>query len=158
MSLDKKLREYLAKNTKKVASANISSEAERMRSILRKEIEGIHNKHGESFLNYIDIDNTIRSEVIDGVPSVTISLGFNEQMVHRDSLYPFGENEKGAYLPTLFDQGYTASDYVYGTDSHGNYARSIIHREGLHFMQRAVDEFNRTSKNGVVAILNDKYK
>lgn len=95
--------------------------------------------------------------------------------LHRDSLddsYSGVDN-----IIALFNNGYHASNYVYGFwDGHsytgeynalrsgfGNnfaYVRSRKDRPQLHFMQAAVNDFNRnyTARYGAKAVLSDEYE
>lgn len=73
-----------------------------------------------------------------------------EDDLSRPSLDP-GMYDGIKNIVALFDTGYYARESVYGWwDSHSQYTWSRTDREGLHFMQEAVDEFNQTysQKNG----------
>lgn len=62
-------------------------------------------------------------------------------------------------IVALFNNGYKASDYVYG-NWHGNRVRSTISRPGLNFMQEAVSDFNGGygAANDIVAKLSGEYE
>lgn len=102
-----------------------------------------------------------------------VALRFTNNL-SRDSLD--SDNYDGVdNIIALFNNGYTARNYVYGWwDVHkfpgGHavinnvvvdsdiYTRSKLSREGSHFMQKAVDEFNAAyGRYGITAILNKDY-
>lgn len=126
-----------------------------MKEFLRNEIVNIKSSTtNESFLDHI----IVNEEFLNGT-GWTINVSFDEDKVTRNSL--FWQNPKyemGAYLPTLFNEGYDADNYVYGYDDNGTYySYSKKHREALYFIQRAVDLFNTKYKGKAVAQYNSKY-
>ena len=73
-------------------------------------------------------------------------------LLHRDSLYP-DKYEGVDNIVAVFNNGYDAGNHVWGIwvpapeDSAGwghdaIYAASKTHRDGLHFIQQAIDDFN----------------
>lgn len=114
----------------------------------------------------------------DGTSEIYIYFGDD---LHRDSLYSDGYDGVDNIIAVL-NNGYHAKDYVYGYwDNHaptgeassdyrnwGNflegrsaytYIRSMKDREGLHFIQQAVQDFNGNygSDYNVTAIAGDDY-
>jgi len=92
---------------------------------------------------YVDIEDD---------SGIVINVGFDEG-AWSPSLYP--EKYDGVILPTLFDYGYSASNYVYPSGN-SKYKRSRLKRPGLHFIREAVDEFNATTPPEVVASVNQR--
>lgn len=89
----------------------------------------------------------------DGSGYITISLGGD---LSRQSLDP------GSYygidnIVALFNNGYSARDYVFG-EWHGRETASMIQRPGLHFLETAVDDFNSsygTKINATARLIGD---
>lgn len=83
--------------------------------------------------------------------------------LHRDSLYSEGYEDGISNIIALLNNGYHAKNYVYGNwNNHspiGKYVRSRKDREGLHFIQQAIDDFNKNlgSRFNVTAVASDDY-
>ena len=87
----------------------------------------------------------------------------------RVGIYIYGDTYRPSLDPAryggidniiaLFNNGYKASDYVYG-NWHGNRIKSTISRPGLQFMQAAVSDFNSGygAANDIVAKLSGEYE
>lgn len=107
--------------------------------------------------------------------SLVIDLYFTDNL-HRDSLYEDGYPDGISNIIALFNNGYLASDFVYGWwDGHRStgdesgyrsfhvdnsaFVRSKIALPGLQFLQDAVEEFNTTvgSDYMVTVKLDDIY-
>lgn len=120
-------------------------------------IESINNLDSEPakkrFLDAIIVNH----EFIKGTGWI-VNICFDEKLVSSKSLWDEGY-PNGAYLPTLFNNGYSASDYVYGCDNHGEYIRSKIVRQGYNFIKCAVDKYNSVHNgDGTKAEYNEIYK
>lgn len=108
----------------------------------------------------------------DGTSQVYIYFGDD---LHRDSLYSDGYD--GVHnIVALLNNGYHASNYVYGDwDGHAPtgesvfdgrsidssaYIRSRKDREGLHFIQQAISDFNGnySADYNATAIAGDEYQ
>lgn len=77
-----------------------------------------------------------------------IDISFDEDEVTSNSLWwDNPEYEMGAYLPTLFANGYEADNYVYGYNNNGESIRSSKKRQGYNFVKAAVDRFNQSYSN-----------
>lgn len=87
-----------------------------------------------------------------------IHIFFGDDL-HRDSLYP--EKYSGIdNIAALLNAGYTARKSVSGL-WHGRRIRSLAHRRGLHFADRAINDFigNYGARFGIVDVLpNTSYK
>lgn len=104
-------------------------------------------KLGNIIMSHIpgNISNSINSMVcngpflVNGGRSYECDLHFDGDL-SRPSLSGDGGVSN---IVALFNNGYLASDYVYGWwDSHDIAVRSKLYREPLQFMQDAVNEFN----------------
>ena len=122
-----------------------------MQKILRKHISGIRSKTtGESYLDHIAYK--LRK---DGA-----EVFFDPDEMTRPALDPVYNNELGFAvdnIAVLINNGYRAAGAVRGVDRHGVERYSLSQRSGLHFMQKAVDEFNQQFKGEVHAELDKKY-
>ena len=105
----------------------------------------------------VSLDDIVVSEPIqmsDGMWKIYV--GFNEEAMHRDSLwqneYPEGVNN----IAVLFSNGYKASNNVYGM-WHGNTTVSRLQRSPNDFMGKAVAEFNMGAPIGVTANYSSRY-
>ena len=77
-----------------------------------------------------------------------IDIRFDESEVISNSLWwDSPKYEMGAYLPTLFANGYNADNYVYGRNNDGENIRSLKMRRGYNFVKAAVDRFNQNHNN-----------
>lgn len=124
---------------------------EQMKEILRSEIIDVKSTAtNESFLDHI----IVNEEFVTGMGWV-INVLFDEDLMYRDSLYP-DKYPDGVLLNEIFNEGYSAKDYVYGT-WHEENIRSKKQRTALYFIQRAVDRFNAKQKGKAIAQYNSKY-
>lgn len=132
--------------------------AQRMKDILREEIAEIKSKStGDSYLDHIDINNSVSIIISEGKECLCVGISFDHSLMHRDSLFPSGYPD-GIDVAYLVNNGYSASNHVYGTDRHGNNIASTLSREENNYIQRAVSRFNaEMSKKGVVAEFNANY-
>lgn len=150
----KMLVEKKMKTDKSVASVSRKKAEQlgnRMVEILRKKIANIKNQHGESFL-----DNIVADVKYDANKGWYVDISFTEQEMHRNSLFP-AKYKDGIQLNIIFNEGYKASNYVYGTDSHGSNIRSKLQRDGLFFIQEAVELFNAEQNGAVRAEYSSDY-
>lgn len=101
-----------------------------------------------------------------------IYIYFNDDL-QRDSLYPDGYGDGVSNIIALLNNGYRAKNYVYGNwDNHSPtgeydgrsinssaYIRSRKDREGLYFIQQAIDDFNKNfgTQFNVTAVASDDY-
>jgi len=106
---------------------------------------------GESFLDYILVDESVTTIEKNGTVYVCISLQFDEVMMRRQSLV----SEETVNIAKIFNQGYEAEYSVFGYDRHGQFINSLTQREGLHFVENAISKFNnRYRKNIAYAEFN----
>ena len=119
---------------------------------------------------------TASAPVKDSDGSYSVTLSFSTEALHRDSL----ENDEHEYpgirnIVALFNNGYHAKDYAYGWwNGHKPtgaaiafslpgepyaWVRSRKDREGLYFMQEAVEAFNALygEENDVTVTLGSDY-
>ena len=143
--LEKKLSEYVKKHyqAREItgdAVAILNNEADRF-------IEILNNHIGQLPFSF---------SITKGQPEVQngeyyIGVHFDHDGAHRDSWYDEKYPDK-VDLIILFNNGYSADDYVYNKETH---ARSLRFRDGLQFVQAAVDDFNNSADGGVYAEYND---
>lgn len=149
--------------------------------MLAAQLRGLIVKHAELANVPTSVMNNIRSLVCTAPykdntgGSLVVDLYFASDL-HRESLYEDGYPDGISNIIALFNNGYLASDFVYGwwdghkaTGAEASYrsfqvfdsafARSKIARPGLQFLQDAVSEFNTTvgSDYMVTVKLDDIY-
>lgn len=138
-----------------LTSGNALAVAESMREILRGEVQNIRNVHGEAFLDYILVGDPVLNS--DG--SYTVHVGFDRDKMHRDSVSTDPKWADGIEnIALLFTTGYDAEWQISGKDRHGNWIKTLTHRDGDDFMQRAVDYFNEVLAGQAVAFLDEQYQ
>lgn len=127
-----------------------------------------------SVMSHFDsLDTSSIIKMPDGSAMIYVYFGGD---LHRDSLYSEGYDGVDNIVAVL-NNGYHARDYVYGWwDGHAPsggasgelrnslskdyaYIRSRKDREGLHFIQQAVQDFNGNygSEYNVTAVAGDEY-
>lgn len=125
--------------------------AKAMTEILQDKVAGIRSKTtGEAYLDHI----SYRASK-DGA-----EVFFEPDEMERPSLDPKYNVVRGIAIENiavLINNGYRAAGAVHGVDRHKNERWSLLTRDGLHFMQEAVDEFNRRFDGEVYADLDSKY-
>lgn len=85
----------------------------------------------------------------NGAGGYSVEIRFKQEDVSRPSLYPEGYPDGAYNIVALLNRGYHASDYVYGEWKRGKdqrgpgaYVYSMKDREGLWYIQSAVEKFN----------------
>lgn len=144
--------EYAKGNTSSKSIKEMSQIGQDMRDILFEKI----SKVVKSFrIEDIIVDPPVYSE-----GKYTISISFNKEALHRDSLAPERFPEGISNIIKLFVNGYDARAGVLGVwKGHGDEEIwSIRHRDPNSFMSDAVDEFNKKYTNIARAELGDEYK
>lgn len=115
--------------------------AKEMKKALLDEISKLESKRArDRFLNAV----TYKVAFEEGTGWVVI-INFDESKVVSNSLQP--DRYGKAYLPVLFNNGYTAKNYIYGVNNHGEFIRSLKHREPTNFIKNAVEKFNKSNKD-----------
>lgn len=172
MSLESQLQKYyktenfknkvdkLVKTDKNFGIANGGTEnatkqyAEEMKEYLIQEINKLDSVSArERFIKAIVIQTKFIAKT-----GWTIDIFFDKDEVTSNSLWwDNPEYEMGAYLPTLFANGYNAGNYVYGYNNSGESIRSLKMRQGYNFVKAAVDKFNK-NHNKTKAVYNEIYE
>lgn len=140
--------------------AEMLIKAEEMKSILLKHITSdtrVKGRHGLADFpaSAIIVESP---KPVGNTGDYMINISFSSEALQRDSLVPESYPEGVPDIIALFVHGYNAHGSVFG-EWHGNNHVSLRHREPNDFMARAVEEFNRSQKNGqVTAVLTRKYK
>lgn len=125
----------------------------RMSALLREEMVNIKSKTtGEAFLGHIVIDEPIFIKNVGW----ELNISFNHPLLHRQSLYP-DKYPNGVDLAYLFNNGYSASKYLYGIDRHGHNVVSSISREANNFIERSVMRFNVEMNGKAIAKYSSNY-
>lgn len=122
-------------------------------------------KHISPLISSISPDDIIVEQPkIDEHGVYSLKISFNEERLHRDSLYPNGSSDRfGSYangiedIVLLFAHGYHADNYVYGTWHNARW-KSRKDREPNDFLYDAVDEFNAQNSGFAMATLDEKYR
>jgi hypothetical protein len=126
--------------------------AERMKTILT-------GKLAEAHLEELAASGIIIGEpVVDKDGNISVDISFDEDMLHRDSLWPENpEYSKGIEnIVVHLTHGWDADGRVYGYWARaGGVIRSASHMDGNSFMQQAVEDFNALGLG--TAELNEKY-
>lgn len=91
------------------------------------------------------------TEIIDGVGYIHIN--FPHEDAHRDSWYPEGYPE-GADLIFLFNEGYDASKQIWIKYEDKTMRFSLVHRDPLYFIQKAVTIYNSKNSPNIKAEYN----
>lgn len=94
----------------------------------------------------------------DGSATIDISMADNP---HRDSLQPETYKRGADNIVALFNKGYNAKGSIYGLwESRGEEVWSRKSREGLNFLQAAMNEFNANygAKYNVTVTIDSQYK
>lgn len=127
----------------------------KMKEILLKEINTLDSASAiERFTNAI----VVEPKFINGIGWI-VDIRFDEDEVTSNSLWWQNQSyEIGAYLPSIFNNGYTAKNYVYGKNNNGESMRSKLSRSPIPFIQNAINRFNAEfSKTGTRAECNEIY-
>lgn len=74
--------------------------------------------------------------------SYTVWLSFDTEGARSPSFYDGYNGIYSVILPRLLNTGFHTSNYIYGM-WHGKKTRSLRDRMGYHFLEEAVEEFNR---------------
>lgn len=85
-----------------------------------------------------------------------VHINFDPEEISRPSLYEAGYPEGVYDIVALLNRGYRADDSVYG-QWRGASVKSLPARDGLHFLEAAMEEFNTRYAGTATAILNEKY-
>ena len=102
-------------------------------------------------------DSIITEAVFISGTGWIVNIYFDPEIARSESWY-LKKYPNGAYLPTLFNNGYSATNYVYKYIGEGVYARSRLSRKAEYFIQKAVKAFNiQYSANGIKAQYNEIY-
>lgn len=110
-------------------------------------IQEINNLDSVSAIERFTKAIIVESKFVSGI-GWTIDICFDEDEVTSNSLWwDNPEYEMGAYLPTLFANGYEVDNYVYGYNNNGESIRSLKKRQGYNFVKAAVDRFNQSHRN-----------
>lgn len=138
--------------------AEMNAAAQEMIDILRKTAAS----HGlpESVMDHFSSLSASAPREISPL-NYEVQINFSDDM-SRQSLYQ-KKYDGVDNIVAVYNNGYHAHDYVYGRrviDGWVKYITSRTEREGLHFMQEAVNEFNRVCgpKYNVIATLSGEYK
>jgi len=174
-----KLEEYAKNGIGKTAAGDNVVNEEKMFEAADKLISVIRStaaSYGLPASVMAHIDSLDYSRIYTTMPDGTsvIYLYFEDDM-HRDSLYPEGYDGV-RNIVALLNNGYHAANYVYGHwDNHSTaggsvfdgrsidsstYIRSRKDREGLHFIQQAVADFNGSygSEYNATAVAGSEYR
>lgn len=155
------LKSYVSQGVTKTAAGSKIIDETQMRSLVNSFIEILKQEAAssgdiaESVLDNIS-SASITNFKINKDGSAIVDVSFIDDL-RRQSLYE--EKYDGVTnIVALFNNGYEASNYVYGT-WHGEKVRSKKNRSGSHFMQRAADKFNAQygAEFNVQVMLSEKY-
>jgi len=159
-----------AAGDKVMTEADMWAAASKMISVLRSTAQS-YGLPASVMAHFDSLDCSKIYEMPDG--SFTIFITFGDDL-HRDSLYSDGYDGVRNIVAVL-NNGYHARDYVYGDwDGHAPtgeskfdgrsidtsaFIRSRKDREGLHFIQQAVQDFNGNygADYNVTAIVGEDY-
>ena len=154
-SLEDRVKEYI-KNSKQKAvgeksgkflSNVLKEEAERLKKILISQIRAYYDSYepnvykrrpeAEGLLNSISIDTNT------GNP-LQIIVYFNENSYHPSIIYP---KLPERFIPTLIDIGWKWKNNSLPKAGGKTYQiEHFTYQKGFHFVEKAIKEFNRTSK------------
>ena len=130
-----------------------------MQDIAQQLVDMIKTHLPPSIQNNVDIICSNPTETENGW---RVDINFDAESVFRSSLLDDGNMGYGVdNIVALLNNGYHAQAYVYGYwDTAGKEIWSRKDREGLGFMQTAINTFNTDigSKYGCTAKLSEKYE
>lgn len=144
----------------------VKKAAQDMRDILYYHIHHDNQRYpGTPVVNTLKHEDIIVGAVgHDETGRKTINVGFDENSLHRESLWEEAFPEGIDNIILLHARGYDAKSVVYGLWMiHDEWwmnpwVASITHRDPNDFLQRAVAEFNEKYKGYAVAELQGEYK
>lgn len=132
------------KNTNLTYRQILQNEAKRLKSILQKNIEDYYNsyspavyqrgQHGGNLLDSLSLDDVCDISA-DGM-KLTINININENAIHNSIL---DDSEANAFW--LVNDGWKVKKDVWFKDVY-----RFGYYEGAHYVENAVEEFERTSK------------
>ena len=122
--------------------------ADRLMTILDRHI----TEAGYDFADYLGVVRT----GVDESGRFEVHIDFDPEDIRRPSLYEAGYPEGVHDIVALLNRGYRADDSVYG-QWRGASLKSLPTRDGLHFLEAAIEEFNTRYAGTATAILNEKY-
>lgn len=122
--------------------------ADRLMNILDRHITDA----GYDFADYLGVVDTRVAES----GQFEVHIDFDPEEIRRPSLYEAGYPEGVHDIVALLNRGYRADDSVYG-QWRGAAVKSLPARDGLHFLEAAIEEFNTRYAGTATAILNEKY-
>lgn len=123
---------------------------DRLISILDRHITAA----GYEFADYLGV---VRTGFDESSGQFEVHINFDPDEIRRPSLYEDGYSEGVYDIVALLNRGYRAEDHVYG-QWHGAAVKSLQARDGLHFLEAAVDEFNQRYAGVATVVLNEKYQ
>lgn len=163
-SISKKIGQSLKSDSEyknlqsKVGIEQCREAGEKFKSILEKEIASSPNLSPDavSSISNIKVSNPVK--VKNNLYRVGVSFSGD---LHRPSLAPSLYPNGIENIVALLNNGYNASDYVYGNWNGSKRIRSLIKREGAHFAQNSVRIFESEygAKYNIQNIkINDSFK
>lgn len=142
----------------KVGIEQCREAGEKFKSVLGKEIASSPNLSPDAVSSISNIEVSEPVKVKDNLYRVEVSFSGN---LHRPSLVPSLYPNGIENIAALLNNGYNASDYVYGNWNGSKRIRSLIKREGAHFAQNSVRIFESEygAKYNIQNIkINDSFK
>ena len=107
---------------------------------------------GYDFADYLGVVHAETNES----GQLEVHINFDPEDIRRPSMYEAGYPEGVYDIVALMNRGYRADDHVYG-QWRGASVKSVQARDGLHFLEAAIEEFNTRYAGTATAILNEKY-
>lgn len=140
-------------STNETLSDIMAKEAKRLYNLIQKEIDNYYNSY--SPVIYDRTGNYRKSLYAEDIASIKvvgnsleIGVGFNQSLVIHRNLF----DNHYSFVPLLMERGWTAKRLE---DRYGVIER-FTRFDGIKAVERAIEEFNRTNKYGII-INADKF-
>lgn len=144
----------------RVARSDVSKQSVKQMKKIGEEMKDILFEKTSQIIKSLNKEDIIVGEPVRRDGQYSISIGFNEEALRRESLDPENYPAGITNIVKLFISGYDARGAVYGVwKGHGGEEIwSLRHRDPSDFMERAVEEFNNRHTNVARAETTKEYK
>lgn len=157
-AMNQKIEQYIDKDVRETQAGSKVLTVQWVRELAQELCQMIE-------ANAASLPDSVRANVSSVTPfrpqkgrggSIKAEINFQSTWLSRESLVPerYGGIDN---IIVLFEKGYTAKGQVFG-EWHGQMVGSLTHRDGLGFIENAVNGFNaRYAPLGIVATVQGEY-
>lgn len=158
--LEKRVRAHLNKDpgVKKKHQQELEVDIKKEANKLAREIEKAQGELPFSF--GVNISRVYLDVGTDGKAKISCDINFDHEDALRDSFSPnnWGGLGDKADLIVLFEQGWSYDKPAPYGEWHGHITRALSHREGLHFIKRAVENYLASAPKNVEVDISSIYE